>query len=69
MPLCWVDCMTFFTHCCPSRYNIWSYGVHLFNYLRTSNDTTFLNGRAAKSNLTVDQALEAIVMDWQVRGC
>jgi len=39
--------------------------VNLFNYLRISNDTSFLHSRAAKSNLTVDQALEAIVLDWQ----
>lgn len=33
--------------------------------LRTSNDTEFLESRAAHSNLTVDQALEGIAMDWQ----
>jgi hypothetical protein len=46
-------------------YNVWSYGVSMFNYLRTSNDSAFLASRAGQSNLTVDQALEAIVLDWR----
>jgi hypothetical protein len=46
-------------------YNVWSYGANIFNYLRTSNDSNFLSQLAGQSNLTVDQNLEEIVLDWQ----
>ena len=50
-------------------YNIWSFGFAMFNYLRTSNDTEFLEslatGGVTSSNLTVDQALEGVVLDWK----
>tara|TARA_B110000208_G_C11778562_1_gene432975 strand:+ start:128 stop:2587 length:2460 start_codon:yes stop_codon:yes gene_type:complete len=50
-------------------YNIWSFGVAMFNYIHTSNDTGFLdtlatNG-ATKSTLTVEEALEGVVNDWK----
>ena len=46
-------------------YNIWSYGKAMFNHMTANNDTNFLKARAAQSNITVDEALGAIVLDWQ----
>eukprot|EP00040_Diaphanoeca_grandis_P021873 m.116789 g.116789 ORF g.116789 m.116789 type:complete len:861 (+) comp28539_c0_seq1:178-2760(+) len=47
-------------------YNMWSYAKTITSYLRVNNDTEFLTKQAAKSNLTVDQAFEAVVMDWEM---
>ena len=39
------------------------------NHLRVNNDTSFLTSRAASArlNLTVEEALEGIVTDFEVR--
>ena len=39
--------------------------MSMFNYLKTSNDSAFLQQRAGQSNITVDEALEAIALDWR----
>jgi hypothetical protein len=41
-------------------YNVWAYFLTMSNHLRCNNDTEFMNAKAATSNLTVDQLLEAI---------
>lgn len=37
----------------------------MFHHIRVNNDSTFLASHAGRSNLTVDEALDAIVLDWR----
>ena len=46
-------------------YNPWAFFMTMSNHLRLNNDTAFLNARAASTNKTVLEALEAIATDWQ----
>ena len=46
-------------------YNPWAYYMMASNHLRINNDTKFLHMRAASSNQTVEDALEAIATDFQ----
>eukprot|EP01046_Picozoa_sp_COSAG06_P025616 COSAG06_NODE_2163_length_7438_cov_2.447200_7_plen_421_part_00 len=48
-------------------YNPWAFYMAMSNHLRVNNDTAFLGQIAASSrlNLTVDEALEGIVTDFQ----
>ena len=46
-------------------YNPWAFYMAMSNHLRINNDTGFLLAKAANSNMTVEDALEGIVTDWQ----
>ena len=49
--------------------NPWAFYMAMSNHLRVNNDTSFLRSRAASArlNLTVEEALEGIVTDFEVR--
>ena len=49
--------------------NPWAFYMAMSNHLRVNNDTSFLTSRAASArlNLTVEEALEGIVTDFEVR--
>ena len=48
--------------------NPWAFYMAMSNHLRVNNDTSFLQSRAASArlNLTVEEALEGIVTDFEV---
>jgi len=57
-------------------YSPWAYYMAMSNHLRLNNDTSFLLAKAADTNMTVDEALQEIVMDskeyvslWVAGGC
>ena len=43
----------------------WAFYMAMGNHLRINNDSTFLYSRAANSSLTVAEALETIVTDFE----
>ena len=49
--------------------NPWAFYMAMSNHLRVNNDTSFLTSRAASArlNLTVEEALEGIVTDFEVQ--
>ena len=55
--------------CAVSADNPWAFYMAMSNHLRVNNDTSFLTSRAASArlNLTVEEALEGIVTDFEVR--
>jgi len=48
-------------------YNKWAYALAINTHMRINNDTEFLNSKAGTSNLTVDEALENLTLDWMTR--